>query len=109
MLKKTYDEQLDNAKILQPYVAPVNHNTLTSAKTQQIVHTLMWNYCHGDQTKKRQLEDMGNDACLLMGYHDMKRALMYVQIILHWNNLLIQLFIIRMIIWMTTKPLKCYI
>jgi hypothetical protein len=32
---------LDNAKILQPYVAPVNHNTLTSAKTLQIVHTLM--------------------------------------------------------------------
>jgi len=103
-VKKTYDEQLDNAKILQPYVAPVNHNTLTSAKTLQIVHTLMGNYCHGDQTKKSQLEDMGNDACLLMGYHDTVRALMYVQIILYWNNLLIQLFIIRMIIWMTTIP-----
>jgi hypothetical protein len=103
-MKKTYNEQLDNAKILQPYVAPVHHNTLTSAKTLQIVHTLMGNYCHGDQTKKSQLEDMGNDACLLMGYHDTVRALMNVQIILHWNNLLIQLFIIRMIIWMTTKP-----
>ncbi len=103
-VKKTYDEQLDNAKILQPYVAPVNHNTLTSAKTLQIVHTLMQNYCHIEQTKKSQLEDMGNDACLLMRYHDMVRALMYVQIILHWNNLLIHLFIIRMIIWMTTKP-----
>jgi hypothetical protein len=64
----------------------------------------MENYCHGDQTKKSQLEDMGDDACLLMGYYDMVRALIYVQIILHWNNLLIQLFIIRMIIWMTTKP-----
>jgi hypothetical protein len=32
-MKKNYDEQLDNAKILQPYVALVNHNTLTSAKT----------------------------------------------------------------------------
>ncbi len=103
-VKKTYVEQLDDAKILQPYEAPVNHNTLTSAKTLQIVHTLMGNYCHGDQTKKSQSEDMGNDACLLMGYHDMVRALMYVQIILYWNNLLIQLFIIRMIIWMTTIP-----
>jgi hypothetical protein len=103
-VKKTYDGQLDNAKILQPYVAPMSHNTLTSAKTLQIVHTLMGNYCHGYQTKKSQLEDMGNDACLLMGYHDTVRAIMYVQIILHWNNLLIQLFIIRMIIWMTTKP-----
>ncbi len=103
-VKKTYDEQLDNAKILQPYVAPVNHNTLTSAKTLQIVHTLMENYCHGDQIKKSQLEDMGNNACLLMGYHDTVRASMYVQIILYWNNLLIQLFTIRMIIWMTTIP-----
>jgi hypothetical protein len=32
-VKKTYDEQLDNATILQPYVAPVNHNTLTSLCT----------------------------------------------------------------------------
>jgi hypothetical protein len=40
-VKKTYGEQLDDAKILQPYVAPMNHNTLTSAKTLQIVHTLM--------------------------------------------------------------------
>ncbi len=103
-MKKTYNEQLDNAKILQPYIAPVNHNTLTSAKTLQTVHMLMGNYCHGDQTKKSQLEDMGNDTCLLMGYHDTVRALIYVQIILHWNNLLIQLFIIRMIKWMTTKP-----
>ncbi len=103
-VKKTYDEQLGNAKILQPYVAPVNYNTLTSAKTLQIVHTLMGNYCHGDQTKKSQLEDKGNDACLLMGYQDTVRALMYVQIILYWNKLFIQLFIIRMIIWMTTIP-----
>jgi hypothetical protein len=64
----------------------------------------MGNYCHGDQTKKSQSEDMGNDACLLMRYHDTVRALMYVQIILYWNNLLIQLFITRMIIWMTTIP-----
>jgi hypothetical protein len=103
-VKKTYHELLDNAKILQPYIAPMNHNTLTSAKTLQIVHTLMGNYCHRDQTKKRQLEDMGNDACLFMGYHDTVKALMYVQIILHWINLLIQLFIIKMIIWMATKP-----
>ena len=82
-VKKTYDEQLDNAKILQPYIAPMNHIALTSAKTLQIVHTLMGNYCHRDQTKKSQLEDMGNDACLLMGYHDTVKAFMYVQIILY--------------------------
>jgi hypothetical protein len=69
-VKETYNEQLPNAKILQPYVAPVNHNTLTSAKTLQILHTLMGNYCHRDENKTSQLEDMGNDVCLFMGYHD---------------------------------------
>jgi hypothetical protein len=57
--KKNYDEKLDNAKILQPYVAPVNHNTLTSAKTLQIVPTLMGNYCHRDQTKKKSVRGYG--------------------------------------------------
>jgi hypothetical protein len=88
-VKETYNEQLSNAKILQPYVAPVNHNTLTSAKTLQIVHTL---------------EDMGNNACLLTGYHDTVRALMCTKIIFYWNNLLTQLLILRMVLWMTTIP-----
>ncbi len=39
----------------------------------------MGNYCHGDQTKKSQLEEVGNNACLLMGYHEMVKALIYVQ------------------------------
>ncbi len=30
-------------EILQSYIAPMNHNTLTSAKNLQIVHTLMGN------------------------------------------------------------------
>jgi hypothetical protein len=55
---------------LQPFIAPINHNTLTSAKTMNIVHTLMGNFCHGDKDKISQMEDMGNDACFLMGYHD---------------------------------------
>ena len=55
---------------LQPFIAPVYHNTLTSAKAMQIVHTLMGNICHGDMDKISQMEDMGNLACLLMGYHD---------------------------------------
>jgi hypothetical protein len=31
---------------LQPFITPINHNTLTSAKAIQIVHTLMGNFCH---------------------------------------------------------------
>jgi hypothetical protein len=103
-VKETYNEQLSNENILQPYVAPMSHNTLTSAKNLQIVHTLMRNYCHGDENKTSQLEDMGNNACLLVGYHDTVRALMCAQIILYWNNLLTQLLILRMVLWMTTIP-----
>jgi hypothetical protein len=55
---------------LQPSIAPINHNTLTSTKAMQIVHTLMGNFCHGDKDKISQMEDMGNDACFLMGYHN---------------------------------------
>jgi hypothetical protein len=58
---------------LQPFITPVNHNTLISAKTMNIVHTLMGNFCHGDKDKISQMEDMGNDACFLMGYHDKVR------------------------------------
>ncbi len=55
---------------LQPFTAPINHNTLTSAKTMNIVHTLMENFCHGDKDKISQMEDMGNDACFQMEYHN---------------------------------------
>jgi hypothetical protein len=55
---------------LQPFIAPVNHSNLTSAKAMQIVHTLMGNFCHGDKDMISQMEDMGNNACFLMGYHD---------------------------------------
>jgi hypothetical protein len=47
---------------LQPFIAPVNHNTLTSAKTMSIVHILMGNFCQGDKDKISQMEDMGNNA-----------------------------------------------
>ncbi len=75
-------------KKLQPFVAPVNHNTLTSAKAIQVVHTQMGNFCHGDSEKVSQLEDMGNDACLLMGYHNEVSSETLLQIILVTNNLL---------------------
>ncbi len=47
---------------LQPYIEPVNHNTLTSAKAMQIVHILMGNFCHGDKDTISQMVDMGNNA-----------------------------------------------
>jgi hypothetical protein len=59
-----------NGICLQPIIAPVNHNTLTASKAVQIVHTLIGNFCHGDVDKTSQIENMVNDASLLMGWHD---------------------------------------
>jgi hypothetical protein len=55
---------------LRPLIAPVNHNTLNNSKTFQIVHTLMGNFCHGGKNKISHMEDMGNDATMLIGCHD---------------------------------------
>jgi hypothetical protein len=71
---------------LQPFIAPINHNTLTSAKAVQIVHSLMGNFCHRDKDKISQMEDVGNDACLLMGYHNKVHCARFFQIILVMNN-----------------------
>ncbi len=72
---------------LQPSIAPINHNTLTSAKTMSIVHTLMGNFCHGDKDKISQMEDMGNNACFLMGYQDKVHLNDECKIIHSLNNL----------------------
>ncbi len=34
------------------------------------MHTLMENFCHEDKDKISQMEDMGSNACFLMGYHN---------------------------------------
>jgi len=56
--------------ILKPYVAPVNHNILNNEKAINIAHTIMGNFCHGDETKNSQMETMGMDACMMIGYHN---------------------------------------
>jgi hypothetical protein len=82
---------------LQPFIAPVDHNTLTLAKVIQIVHALMENFCHGDEGKISQMEEMGNDACILMGYHDKVCLSNLCQIIHIMNNLFHHLTLILFI------------
>jgi hypothetical protein len=77
---------------VQPFIAPI---TLTSAKAIQIVHTLMGTFWHGDKDKISQMEDMGNDACLLMGYHNKVRCARFCQIIVMNNFFLAQVSIFR--------------
>jgi hypothetical protein len=55
---------------LRPYVAPVNHNVLNTKKAMNITHTILGNFCHGDKSKNSQVETMGVDACVMIGYHD---------------------------------------
>jgi hypothetical protein len=59
--------------LLSAYVAPVNHNVLNEAVAYQIIHTLYGNYCHSNAEETSQLEEMGNDACVFVGYHDKVR------------------------------------
>ena len=59
-------------------MAPVNHNFLNEAKTLNIVHTMMGNFCHGDEQKDSQMEQMGTDACVIVGFNDKVRTLLYL-------------------------------
>ncbi len=56
---------------LHPYVAPVNHNSLNEAKALNIAHTMLSNFCHGDKGKELHMENMGNDACAVVGFNNM--------------------------------------
>jgi hypothetical protein len=55
---------------LQPFIAPVNHNTLTSAKAMHANCAHIDGKFLSQRHKISQMEDVGNDACFLMGYHD---------------------------------------
>jgi hypothetical protein len=55
---------------LMPYVAPVNHNILNTKKAINIAHTILGNFCHGDKSKNSQMETMGMDSCMIVGYHN---------------------------------------
>ncbi len=56
---------------LKPYMAPVNHNVLNETTWANIVHSFMGNFCHGtdEQNDTVLMENMGNDASVIVGYH----------------------------------------
>ncbi len=63
---------------LHPFVAPVNYNFLNEAKTLSIAHTMMGNFCHGDDKKESQMENMGTDACIIVDFDNKVRLLSYL-------------------------------
>ena len=57
-------------KNLHPYVMPVNHNVLNESKALKIAHTIMGKFCLDGDTKNAQLNEMGNDTCVLVGVNN---------------------------------------
>ncbi len=53
-------------------MAPVNHNHLNEITWLKIVHTLMGNFCqeNDDKNNMMPMEDMGRDACVIVGCHE---------------------------------------
>jgi hypothetical protein len=58
---------------LHPYVAPVNYNSLNEAKALNIAPFMLGNFCHGDEDKELHIENMGKDACVVVGFNNMVR------------------------------------
>jgi hypothetical protein len=58
---------------LHPYFVPVTHNSLNEAKVLNIAHTMLGNFCHGDKDKESHMENMGNNACVVVGFNNMVR------------------------------------
>jgi hypothetical protein len=70
-------------------MALVNHNIIKKTSWIKIVHTLMGNICQesDDKDDMNALENMGNDACVIVGYHE--KASEFTTNVRHfpnWNN-----------------------
>jgi hypothetical protein len=79
---------------LKPYMASVNPNVINEITWLNIVHTLVGNFCHESDGKNNTtpMEDMGNDACVIVGYHNKVSVFMLnMQYFLIWKILLAML------------------
>ena len=52
------------------YIAPINHNRITSKMVASIISTITGNYCKDASMDHMHLQDMGSDAAVLLGYDD---------------------------------------
>ena len=75
-----------NHHTLKPYMAPVNHNIINETAWIKIAHTLLGNFCleSDDKNDMNALENMGNDACVIVGYH--KKASEFMKSVGHFPN-----------------------
>ncbi len=84
-------------KGLRAYVAPVNHIFLSEDKAINIAHTMMGIFCHGNESKVLQMEQMGNDSCMVVEYHDKVSAHSELSIILSQIGILCLLHMLFLI------------
>jgi hypothetical protein len=83
---------------LKLYMTSVNHNVINEIAWLNIVHTLMGNFCHESDGKNdtTPMEDMGNDACVIVSYHNKVSLFMLnMQYFLIWKTLLAMLHNLR--------------
>jgi hypothetical protein len=76
---------------LKPYMASVNLNIIHENTWLNIVHTLMGIFCHKSDGKNNTtpMEDMGNDACVIVGYHNKVSVfILNMQYFPKWKTLL---------------------
>jgi hypothetical protein len=74
---------------LKPYMSPVNHNHLNEITWLKTVHTFMVNFCQesDDKNNTMSMEDMGRDACVILGCHKQVSNLMAnLQLFSKWKN-----------------------
>ena len=69
-----YEHDGNRQQNLHPYIAPVNHNFVNEAKALNIVHTMLGNFCHGDKDTVTLMEQIGNNACVVVGFNYMVRT-----------------------------------
>jgi hypothetical protein len=85
-------------KVLRAYVAPVNHNVLNEAMAINIAHTMTVNFCPGgSESKVLQMEQMGNNSCRIVGYHDKVSEISELSIILFRIGILCYLHMLFLI------------
>ncbi len=85
----TIFEVNDKKHTLKPSMAPVNHNHLNEITWLKIVHTLMGIFCQDsdDKNDTMPMEDMGRNACVMLGCHEQVSNLMAnLRVFPKWKN-----------------------
>ena len=64
-----FDTHEENESNLGVYIAPVNHNKINTGITVNIASTMMGRFAQDDDKDTTQLQEMGLDAGVEIGYN----------------------------------------